>query len=507
MTDDALDLTAGVPLSDVPVGGLLAGTVGEEPVMLARWTDESGAERVSALDATCTHVGAQLPTGLRTGDLVRCPFHHACFDLRTGEATLAPAYAPLRRWATTVSDGVVTVAGSPEPAPGPAEQVTNTRGVERVVVLGGGAAGFAAVEKLRRVGYEGSLVLLTTEPAPPVDRTKLSKAYLSGAAPAAGLPLLPGQWYAEHDVDVRTGVTATALDTDARALTLDDGTTLRYDALVLAPGSQPTRPDLPGFDRADVHVLRSVADADAIVAGAGAGTRAVVVGSGFIGLEVAASLRSRELDVTVVAPSPVPLARQLGEDLGRVLRDLHESNGVRFVTGRAAGWDGAALQLEDGAAVPADVVVVGLGVAPSTALAEAAGLAVDDGILVDATGETGVRGVFAAGDAARFPDPATGRMVRVEHWAQAQRAGALAAVNLLGAGEELTEPPYFWSMQYGKSVRFAGHAASTDDAEVEGPPADLDAVVRFREDGRVTAVAGIGRDRRVLELEDELLRR
>ena len=156
--------------------------------------------------------------------------------------------------------------------------------------------------------------------------------------------------------------------------------------------------------------------------------------------------------------------------------------------------------------MPADVVVVGLGVTPSTELAEAAGLTVDDGILVDATGETAVRGVFAAGDAARFPDPATGRMVRVEHWAQAQRAGALAAVNLLGAGQELTEPPYFWSMQYGKSVRFAGHAGSTDDAEVEGSPAELDAVVRFREDGRVTAVAGIGRDRRVLELEEQLLR-
>ena len=512
---EELDLARGVALADIPDGGLLAGQVGGEPVMLARWTDDAGREQISALDATCTHSGASLPDGVRTGDSVHCPFHHACFDLRSGEAVLAPAYEPLRRWAVRVEDGVAHVSaaapagattGTTGPAPGEPESVANSRGVRRVLVVGGGAAGFAAAEKLRRVGWDGELTVVSAEPAAPLDRTKLSKAYLSGQAGADGLPLLDEGWWAAHDVDLRTSTTVDALDLESHTAALSDGSEVAWDAVVLATGGEPVRPDLPGFDRTEVFVLRTQADADAIIAAAGVASRVAVVGAGFIALETAAALRDRGVEVTVVARGATPLAGVLGPDLGALVRSVHIGHGVHFVTGEAAEWTGEALRLSDGGTVEADAVVVGMGVTPRTALAEAAGLAVDDGVVVDAYGETAHRGVFAAGDIARFPDPVTGRSIRVEHWAVAQRAGALAAVNLLGGQEALAEPAYFWSKHWALNIRYAGHAESVSDTAIDGSVTERDAVVRFTEDGRVTAVAGVGRDHEVLELEEQLLR-
>ncbi len=510
MTDDAPDLTAGVLLSDFGSDGLLAGRVGDSDVLLATWTDGLGLPQVSALDAACTHRGAPLANGRRVGDSVVCPFHHACFDLRTGEATHAPAIEALRRWSVSVDGDRVTVAAEPAPEVGTPLRVDDDRGVSRVVVVGGGAAGFAAVERLRRVGYAGALALVSGEPGLPLDRTDLSKAYLAGGKQAEDLLMKPEAWYAEHGVETHLGATASALDLAERLVTLDDGTELAYDALVLATGSAPVRPNLPGFDRDDVFLLRTKEDADALldaVQAAGEDVKVVVVGSGFIGLEVAGSLRGRDVDVTVVAPGDVPMVGQLGEDLGRVVRALHEDKGTRFVDGRAAGWDGSALQLEKGDPVRGDLLVVGVGVEPRTGLAEAAGLEVEDGVVVDATFETAVRGVFAVGDIAAFPDPLTGRRVRIEHWAHAQRTGALAAMNLLGAQEPLSEPPFYWTMHFGKSFRLSGHAASLDDAEVDGSAAEQSLLVRFREEGRVVAAAGIGRDADLLRVEDEELRR
>jgi NADPH-dependent 2,4-dienoyl-CoA reductase/sulfur reductase-like enzyme/nitrite reductase/ring-hydroxylating ferredoxin subunit len=504
MPDDAPDLTAGVALTDIPADGLLAGRVGDADVMLAAWTDGFGRWQVSALDAACTHRGASLPNGLRVGDSVVCPFHHACFDLRTGEATSAPAIEPLGRWQATLENGRVTVSPA-APAPGTPTRVDNDRGVTRVVVLGGGAGGFAAVERLRRVGYDGALAMVSGEAGLPLDRTDLSKGYLAGAKQAGDLPLKPADWYAEHDVETHLGVTATALDVAEHLVSLSDGSELTYDALVLATGSAPVRPNLPGFDRDDVLLLRTQQDADAIVA-ASEGRRVVVVGHGFIGLEVAGALRQRDVDVTVVAPGDVPMVSQLGEDLGRVVRALHEEHGTRFVDGRAAGWDGEQLQLEEGDPVPGDLLVVGVGVEPRTGLAEAAGLEVDDGVLVDATFETSVRGVFAVGDIARFPHPTTGERIRVEHWAQAERSGATAAVNLLGGQQPLTEPPFYWTQHFGKSFRFSGHAAALTDGQADGSAADQQLLVPFRKDGGVVAVAGIGRDQDLLRAEDEHLR-
>jgi NADPH-dependent 2,4-dienoyl-CoA reductase/sulfur reductase-like enzyme/nitrite reductase/ring-hydroxylating ferredoxin subunit len=503
------DLTAGVALADLDADGMVGGRVGDADVLLARVGDE-----IVAWDAKCTHVGAALPTGLRRGDRVHCPFHHACFSLRTGEAIFAPAFAPLKRWEVAVADGRVRVLDrAPQPvAPG---KVTNSRGVRRVVVIGGGAAGYATVERLRRVGYDGELTLVTAEPQLPVDRTKLSKGYLGGQAGPDGLPLAPASWYADAGIDVRLSTEVTALDTVGRLVHLADGTTVAFDAAVLATGASPNRPDLPGFDRPDVHLLRTVADADAIIAAAeGVGPRGVVVlGAGFIGLETASAMRDRGVEVTVVMKDHVPLAGILGDELGRLVHSVHAEHGVRFVQGSAASWDGSALELAYASSVPGSLLVVGAGVRPRTELAEAAGLAVDDGILVDRFGETSVPGIFAAGDVARFPDPDGGAPIRVEHWAVAGRAGALAAVNLLGAGQPMDEPPFFWSKHFDLNIRYSGHAGSVgpDDAgaagataAVEGSLTDRDAVVRYSVDGRLAAVATVGRDRECLEIEDSM---
>lgn len=539
--DTTPDLTRGVPLRDLPLDGVLAGALGTgedaEQVLLTRYTDDDGETRVSAVSAACTHVGAPLAKGLRTGNLVRCPFHHACFDLRTGEALLAPAYAPLTRYEVEVDgtgeDAVVRVTGpADEPAPGPDAAASAAGGtLQRVVVVGGGAAGFAAVERLRREGYEGELVLVSAEPHAPIDRTQLSKFYLAGAKPKDALPLLGEDWYAEHGVELRLGTEATVLDTAQKRLTVrgaDDATTvLGYDALVLAPGSEPVRPPLPGFGRDDVRVLRTLDDADALLAAVGdspEGRRAVVLGAGFIGLEAAAVLREKGVDVTVVSTSEVPLARQMGEDVGRAVRSAHESEGVAFVTGRAARWNDGVLELEDGSRAPAegraDLLVVGTGVKPRLDLARSADLELADedaggGVVVDARGRTSADGVWAAGDVAAWPDATTGRRRRVEHWAQAQRQGAAAALDVLGRGDDdgLTEPAFFWTKQFSKQYRLAGEVPDlsggegSGSAEVDGSLADGDAVVRYRDgEGRVTAVAGVGRDLEVLRLEEELLR-
>lgn len=532
------DLAAGVPLEDVPRDGVLGGVVGDDPVMLARVPDdhrpgEAGpgrhgtgglgtGERVVAWDAKCTHVGASLPTGLRVGTQVHCPFHHACFSLRTGEALLAPAFAPLRGWEVVVADGLVRVLPH-APAPAPADTVDDVRGVRRVVVAGGGAAGYGAVERLRRAGWDGELTLVSAEPHLPVDRTKLSKGYLGGQAGADGLPMTPASWYGDHDVTTLLGTGVDRIDL-AEHLVSAGGRELPWDALVLATGAEPVRPGLPGFDGPGVHVLRSVADADGIIAAAGraggSGGRVVVLGSGFIGLETAAAMRDRGVDVTVVGLDEVPLAGVVGAELGELVRRVHEEHGVRFAVGKAAGWDGSALRLEDGTRVEGSALVLGLGVRPRTALAEAAGLAVDDGILVDAYGETAHAGVFAAGDVARFPDARTGAPIRVEHWAVAGRAGAWAAVNALGGEQAMTEPPYFWSKHYDLNIRFAGHVGPVAhgptgsggsggsgggaEATVEGSLADRSATIRYREGGRLAAVATVGRDDECLVVEDEL---
>ncbi len=479
--------TEGVAASELREGEMLLGHDGEKPVVIAR---TGGA--VFAVSGKCTHYGGPLGKGLFDGDLVRCPWHHACFSVRTGRAERAPALNPLSRYEVREEDGTLFVGDSLEAdwEPGPIADPPSS-----VVVLGAGAAAAAAVEELRAEGYEGPITMVGAESTVPVDRPNLSKDYLAGEAPEEWIPLRSAETYASWGIELRLDTEVTAIDVEGRSLSLAGGESLPYGALLIATGAEPVRLPVPGADRDHVHYLRTLADSRAIIAAAGDAGAAVVVGASFIGLEVAASLRNRDLEVHVVAPEEVPMEPVLGREMGEFVRGLHEDHGVRFHLGRTVASIGEGdVELDDESRLAAALVVVGIGVQPRVALAEEAGLDVDDGIVVDTFLATSAPGVWAAGDVARYPDPRLGRPIRVEHWVVAQRQGQAAARNILGRRRPFTDAPFFWSQHYDLPINYVGHATDWDAAEVSGSIADRDALVAYREGGDITAVATIHRD-------------
>ena len=388
------DLAAGVALSDFK-NDMLLGHVGDQDVLLVRVKDE-----VFAIDAHCSHYHGPLADGLVVGDSIRCPWHHACFSLRSGEATRAPALSALAVWTVERQGDRLVVRGrqdQPQPARRPPPG-----GPRRIVIVGGGAAGFAAAEMLRRENFGGELTLLSDDAAAPVDRPNLSKDYLAGSAPEDWVPLRPDSFYADEKIALRLNTPVTAIDGKARHVVLGDGASLPYDRLLLATGAEPMRLPIPGADQPHVHTLRTLADSGAIIAAAKDARRAVVIGASFIGLEVAASLRAREIAVHVVAPEQRPMERVLGPDMGDFVRALHEEHGVIFHLGdTVVAIDGTRATLKSGVVLDADLVVVGVGVRPRLALAESSGLALDRGVLVNPALETSVPGIFAAGDVSR----------------------------------------------------------------------------------------------------------
>jgi len=489
------DLTLGIAETELPKGGMMLGHAHGEAVLLVRVKDQ-----VFAVGATCTHYGGPLAEGLVVGETIRCPWHHACFGLRTGATVRPPALNDLPHWALERREGKLFV-GERIPAPAPPAR-RGKADPERVVILGGGAAGDCAAETLRREGFSGAITIVDPDPDAPYDRPNLSKDYLAGTAPEEWIPLHPPAFYADHDIAILHDRSAVEIDAGAHAVQLDDGTSLPFSALLIATGASPVQLPIPSHPEAPVHYLRTLADSRKIVAACAEARRAVVLGAGFIGLEVAASLRAREIDVTVVAPGGPPLARVMGSDLGRFIQALHERHGVRFRLDRTARQIGRdAVTLSDGEHLDADLVVIGAGVHPRDDLARAAGIKTSRGIEVNAQLETSVAGVYAAGDVASWPDPLSGERIRVEHWVVAQRMGQTVARNILGAGEAFTAVPFFWSQHYDAQIAYVGHARRWDEAQLDGDPEQLDCTVRFVADGREVAMASIFRDRASLERE------
>jgi len=491
------DLEKGVPLRDVADGGMLLGHAGGEPVLLAR-----RGLALYGLSAVCSHYGAPLSDGILVGDEVRCPMHHACFDLRTGRPS-APAFRPVSCWKVEQRGEEVFVTGKAPEVKAPAAKGALPA---RIVVVGGGAAGHSAVETLRREGYVGSLTLVTADPAAPYDRTNVSKDYLAGTAPEEWMPMRPLEDYANDDVTLRLGVSVQSIDVAKRTVLLEGGESLPYDALLLATGASPIKLSVPGGDLPHVACVRTLADARGIIARCATARRAVVIGASFIGLEVASSLRARGIDVHAVAPDP-PLVRVLGAEVGAFIQKLHEEHGVVFSIGATAkAITPTAVQLSDGRSLPADLVVVGIGVRPALSLAEGAGLDVDRGVVVNEHLETSAPGVYAAGDIARWPDPRSGLRLRVEHWVVAQRQAQVAARNMLGQRTRYAEVPFFWSQHYDVAINYVGHAEKVDTVEIVGSLAARSCIMAYREGGRIAAVATIGRDRVSLEAEERMAR-
>jgi NADPH-dependent 2,4-dienoyl-CoA reductase/sulfur reductase-like enzyme/nitrite reductase/ring-hydroxylating ferredoxin subunit len=488
-----------VPISELPDGASLLGHVGDDAVLLSRRSDE-----LFAVSATCTHYGGPLGEGLIDGDSVRCPWHHACFSLRTGEALRAPALNPLASWRAERRGELVIVGEKLERdplAPTYPARIARDATVRNVVIVGAGAAGSAAAEMLRRCGFDGSVTIVDEEETSPYDRPNLSKDYLAGNAPEEWIPLRPADFYAAHDIEV-VRARATRIDVAGRSLEASGRAPIPFDALLLATGADPIRLPIPGADLPHVRYLRSLADSRAIIAALADVQRVVVIGGSFIGLEVAASLRTRGLDVHVVAPESVPLERVLGAELGAFIRALHEERGVVFHLGhKPASIDAGGVVLDDGSRVDAQLVVIGVGVRPRLALAEAAGLAMDRGVSVDARLATSAPGIYAAGDIARWPDPHTGERIRVEHWVVAQRMGQTAARNMLGASEAFDQVPFFWSAHYDVSINYVGHAEKWDAIVTDGSAAHRDVAVSFELAGKRLALATIFRDEESLRAE------
>jgi 3-phenylpropionate/trans-cinnamate dioxygenase ferredoxin reductase subunit len=493
------DLTKGIPSDQVPEGGTLAGHVGQDAVLVAR----TGG-RCFAIGATCTHYGGPLAEGIVVGNTVRCPWHHAAFRLDSGETDRPPALDALPCWRVEEAAGMVRVTGRVERTPAaPARPLRSAPG--SVVIVGAGAAGVVAANTLRREGYEGKVTVVDADPDAPVDRPNLSKDYLAGSAPEEWVTLRSAEYFTENDIVLARNRRVTELDAGGRRVRLDDGTDLSYGALLLATGASPIKLPLPTTGRLPMFTLRTLADSRAIIGAAkqaGVGGRVVVIGASFIGLEVAASLRTRGLEVHVVGPETRPLERVMGPQVGDWVRRLHEEHGVVFHLGQKPRelLDDAVV-LESGQRLPAAFVVAGVGVRPNVELAERAGLTVDRGIVVNETLETSAPGIFAAGDVARYPDARTGERIRVEHWVAAERQAQTAARNMLGGGEEFRAVPFFWSAHYDASISYVGHAERWDTIEIDGSLEQRDCELRYLAGGRALAVATVGRDRASLEAE------
>src|SRR5437764_9311867 len=491
------DFEKGCQIDTVPDEGMLLGHAFGEAILLARQ-----GPQLFAIGATCTHYGGPLAKGLMVDCTVRCPWHHARFDLRTGEAIGAPALSDTPCWNIDKRGGRFFVVGRKEKKPARKPRSSPAS----VVIVGAGAAGNAAAEMLRREGYDGPITLIGADEFLPYDRPNLSKDYLAGTAPEEWIPLRSADFYREQKIDTFTNTSVTAIDPQEKKVTLTDGRSLGYGALLLATGAEPVRLAIPGGDLSHVYYLRTLTDSRRIIDKAKSSTRAVVIGASFIGLEVAWSLRERKLTVAVVGKGSLPLEKVLGGELGTMIRETHEANGVKFHLGRKpAAIQDRHVELDDGTKLDCDLVVLGIGVRPNTAIANQSGIATDNGVLVDEFLKTNVPGIFAAGDIARWPDPRAGR-IRAEHWVVAQRQGQTAARNILGADEAFNLPPFFWSNHFDLHIHYVGHGGGDDRSTVSGNVKAKDASVIFRAGENVTAVASIGRDVENLKAEVALER-
>ena len=495
LTASGPELSKGIELADIPDGGMLTAQVNGGPVVAVR-----RGEEVFVLAAACAHYGAPLWDGVFLGYEVRCPWHHAQYDVRTGEAVNPPAPRGISTWAV-VREGSRVRTGARRDATATRAAIRNTP--SSVLIVGAGAAGDTCAEQLRRRGYDGPITLVAKDHEGwPVDRPNLSKDVLAGTAPEDWLPIRGEEFYQGHRIELVDGE-VTRLDTGARVAQLADGRSLPFGAALLATGASPIRLPIAGADLPHVHVLRTLPDMKGIVSALRPGLKAVVVGASFIGLEVAASLRARQVEVTVVAPEARPLERILGPAVGTFIQSLHEEKGVRFHLGRKPATITASTVIcDDGSAIPAELVVMGVGVRPNLSVAEKSGLKVDRGVVVDANLRTSAPGVWAGGDIARFPRG--NESWRIEHWVVAQQHGQVAARDMLGVGAPYGYVPFFWSQHYDVPINYVGHAEAWDAVQVAGSLKDRNALVAYRQKGRIAAVASVYRDRDSLLAEDAL---
>jgi NADPH-dependent 2,4-dienoyl-CoA reductase/sulfur reductase-like enzyme/nitrite reductase/ring-hydroxylating ferredoxin subunit len=488
---------AAAKLSELKDGEMKQVSAGGTEILLARVGD-----KCYAVGAHCTHYGAPLVEGVLSGERIVCPWHHACFDVKTGNLEEPPAFDALPRFEVRI-DGEQIFVNVPENAPDrrtPPMTKRDPQDERQFVILGGGAAGFTAAQTLREDGFAGRIILVTRENRPPYDRPNLSKDYLQGHAEPEWMPLRPDDFFVENDIEIRGDKEATKVNTATREINFEDGTTLEYDSLLVATGGTPRQLPFQSDAQENVFLLRSFSDSDAIITAAEKGKRAVVIGASFIGMEAAGSLRTRGCDVTVVAPDEAPFIKILGREIGKLFQRIHESNGVKFRLGEhvesftSTGSRVDAVVLENGEQLEADLVVVGIGVAPATDFLEGVELYKDGGVIADEFLSIG-EGIYAAGDIVHFSDLRTNESTRIEHWRTAMQQGRTAGHNMAGNRKVFEAVPFFWTVQFDAELRYVGHVKDWDKIIFQGNVEKQDFIAFYVKDHRIMAVAGMNRDR------------
>lgn len=493
-------------LSQLPAGHMHQVTVGDYEVLLANVAGE-----VYAVENKCSHYGFALTKGSLCEHKVRCPLHHACFDVRTGAQIEAPGLDGLARFAVTLEGDDILVGDRPEYWNSPKDQEEaipaappSTRHFSYAIV-GGGAAAAYAVEEIRAIDREGSIVLLSEETLPPYDRTVVSKAYLQGGKDKETLPLRSLDHYLRNGVVFRAGTRVEQVDVGQKVITLAGGESLSYERVLLATGGEARTLDLPGSDLAGIHTIRRAEDAEQASQETKEESRVVILGASFIGLEAALSLGKKGGKITVVAPEEVPFDKVFGAKVGNYVQQLHEAAGVTFVLGRKAqsfeGGDRVSkVILDNGEELPAEIVIVGIGVKPATDYL--VGLATqDDGSLaVDGHLAAHAEGVWVAGDIATYPDREG--MLRIEHWKVAAQQGRIAGRNMAGKAEVYQQIPFFWSNQQGINFRYVGHATDYNRIIFDGEPGKEPFLAFYLKDEHVQAVLGVKRDAETAAIHD-----
>jgi NADPH-dependent 2,4-dienoyl-CoA reductase/sulfur reductase-like enzyme/nitrite reductase/ring-hydroxylating ferredoxin subunit len=493
--------------SDLHDGEMKEVAVDERRILLARVGDN-----FHAVSATCPHYGGPLAEGALCGTRVVCPWHHAAFNVVNGNLEDPPALDSLISYQLRIEGDQILVR-LPEELEDRRTPVMFQRDTSadprQFVIIGAGAAGYAAAQALREEGFRGSIVMITREDRAPYDRPNLSKDYLQGHAEPEWMPLRGEDFFKEHDITLLLDREVIRVDARSKTIAFDTGETMDYDALLVATGGAPVRLNIPGGDLKNVCVLRSFSDADSIIETAKHSQRVVVVGASFIGMEAAYSLRERGLEVTVIAPSQEPFELTLGAEVGALFRREQESHGIHFKLGNIVyGFEGnhkiEAVTLDNGESIETDMVVVGVGVRPVTQFLDGVELDQAGGVVVDSRLRA-ADGLYAAGDIASFPDPRTGGRVRIEHWRTAQQQGRTAARNMLGRNAAFDSVPFFWTRQFDIGLLYVGHAAAWDEIIYRGDLASHDFLAFYVKDNRVLAVAGMNRDSEMAAAE-ELLR-
>jgi NADPH-dependent 2,4-dienoyl-CoA reductase/sulfur reductase-like enzyme/nitrite reductase/ring-hydroxylating ferredoxin subunit len=472
-----------IPLTQLQDDRAVRVEVDNEPILLVK---HHGT--VHAFSADCPHAGAPLEEGTVCNGHIVCPWHKGSFEIATGKVLQPPALTGLDRYPVTVENGDVMV--TPQKMAHSSPPIFTP--TPKFVVIGAGAAGAAACMALRAQGFSGLLTLIGDEAHAPYDRTALSKFVPSGEMTTHDVPpLIAPEWFGQQQVE-QINATVVELDVPQHVIRLAGGRELTYDAALLASGSQPRLPSLPGCNLKGVQVLRNLHDAAALCEAVESGEPVAVIGASFIGLEVSAALRKRGNPVTVIAPASVPFEHQFGPRLGAVFQHLHESNGVTFrlnekVASLAGDTGVEEVVLESGARIAARVVLLGVGVSPATAFVKGLPLQDDGSLLVDAHMQA-APALYAAGDIATFPLHGNEAPVRIEHWRVAQQHAFIAAQNMCGASQRYAAVPYFWTYHYGKTFEYLGHASAWDEIVIDGDLANLRFLALYLKDGAVVAI-------------------